>query len=385
MIGPRDRDEIVPRDPARKLNGAAHPIQRVPSLDWRALATCEPPPRDWILRSWIAAGNATLVSGAGGIGKTLLMQTVSTALVLGHDYIDSVPQARRVLFWAGEDDTAELWRRQLAICKPFGIDLMGLPEGYQLKSYYSHDITLASVVFGELTETPMMRELREQVGDYKADVVVLDSVARVFGGSENDRHQVTTFISWLARACAPTNAAVVLIGHPGKAASAEFSGSTAWEASVRSRLYFGSKLPDEEPDDDDQPDDGARFLCRRKANYSAKDWCRLNYRDGVLVPEEMAQKSFSPVGPDYAKDVVLNAVRKLSALSEHVTSSTASPAYLPKVAQKFGLLDRLSKKQFAAAMIDLRKSGSLVVAKVGEYGNRNAKMGLVESAGGLHK
>ena len=60
-----------------------------------------------------------------------------------------------------------------------------------------------------------MTELREQVNDYRADYVFLDSVARIFGGNENDRHQVTTFVSWLTAACAP--AGLCALGHPGKA------------------------------------------------------------------------------------------------------------------------------------------------------------------------
>ena len=234
MSNNTDDVEIVPPD----RDDGDETIERVASLDWQALAVLSPPPRQWVLRHWISMGTTTLLAGQAGIGKTLLAQTLSTALALRRDYIDDVPQARRVLFWAGEDDHDELWRRQLTICKPFDITLADLPDALQIKSYQSHDITLAALVFGRLSPTRMLKELREQVGDYRAEVVMLDSIARIFGGNENDRNQVTTFLAWLMHALA--GASLVLIGHPGKASGAEFSGSTAWEASVRARLYFGA-------------------------------------------------------------------------------------------------------------------------------------------------
>jgi hypothetical protein len=60
-------------------------------------------------------------------------------------------------------------------------------------------------------------------------------------------------------------------GDPAKAADSEFSGSTAWEGAVRTRLYMGARLPGEE-ESDEPVDDSVRCLCRRKANYSTKDW-----------------------------------------------------------------------------------------------------------------
>lgn len=224
----------------------------------------------------------------------------------------------------------------------------------------------------------MLKELRQQIGDYGAELVLLDNIARLYGGNENNRHQVSTFITLLNWAAEPTKAAVVLLGHPAKAADSEFSGSTAWEGAVRTRLYMGTRLPGEE-ESGEPVDDSIRYLCRRKANYSTKDWRRIQYVNGVMVPESSEVRPAVVVGKDYAKDVVLAAVRKLTTMNESVTSSTASPNYLPRVAKRFGLLDRLSEKQFGSAMVELRKSGVLTVAKVGQYSNRSPKMGLVEA------
>jgi hypothetical protein len=223
----------------------------------------------------------------------------------------------------------------------------------------------------------MMKELREQIGDYKAEFVILDNIARLYAGNENDRHQVSSFVTMLNYAASPTNAGLALLGHPAKAAGSEFSGSTAWEGAVRTRLFLGSKLPEQK--DDDGGDDGIRYLCRRKANYSPTDWRRIKYVDGVKIPEDVERRAPVGIGGDYAKDVVLAAVRKLAQMGEHATASSASTNYLPKLARRFELLDRLTEKQFAGAMNQLRKDGRLVLATVGQYANRTPRSGLVEA------
>ena len=123
-----------------------------------------------------------------------------------------------------------------------------------MQSYVDEDITLAAPVFGVLTPTPAMQELREQVTDYRAEVVILDTTARIFGGSENDRASVTRFLALACRA-ACGSAAVILLSHPAKAQGSEFSGSTAWSGSVRSRLWLTDAPPGEkESDADPTPD-----------------------------------------------------------------------------------------------------------------------------------
>lgn len=344
-------------------------------LDWADLKGREPEPRAWAVEDWLPMGNAALLAGRGGIGKTLLAQTLGTCLALRLNYFADTPEPRRVLIWAGEDDHDELWRRQMAICQWAGIALEDLHDKLIVHSYHGQDLTLAGIAFGQFSPTAIMEDLREQVHDYRADYVFLDSLARIFGGSENDRHQVTTFVSWITAACG--KAGVCLLGHPGKAAGAEYSGSTAWEGSVRARLYLGDRLPDARPDDDDTSDGGTiRYLARRKANYSAQDFVRLEYNRGVLMPCQQPEARFGAPSAEYADDVVIRAVRTLATSGLHGNASTRSAEYLPKLAKQYGLLDRLTERQFAESMRRLQISKRLGNSEVGRYSNRSPKMGL---------
>jgi hypothetical protein len=355
----------------RPLRYERRAVGRAP-LDWATLESQSPPERDWAIRGWLPQGHVTLLAGRGGIGKTRLAQSIASHLCTMTPYIDDVPRSRRVLCWFGEDDASELWRRQADIAKTMATPLADFADLLFIESHVDRDMTLAAPVYGTLEPTPLMAELAAQVLDYRADYVWLDSLARIFGGSENDRHQVTQFVAWLTAAAG--KAGVGLIGHPGKAAGSEYSGSTAWEGSVRARLYLGNRLPDQEQDDDGDAD--VLYLSRRKSNYSDLDWRRLRYVNGVLIPE--AATPARHVGGEFAIDVVLRAVRKLSELGMYGNSSTRSPEYLPKLATDYEFLDGMNRKQFSTAMRDAIKTGRLKTATVGQYSNRTPKSGLTE-------
>ncbi len=344
-------------------------------MDWANLMVNIPPAQQWALRYWLPLIHPALLAGRGGVGKTLLAQHLSTAMVVGAEYVSEIDRSLKVLLWAGEDDHNELWRRQLPICKHFGVPMADLMERLFIQSYDGADITLAGAAFGALGPTLMLTELREQVHDYAIDYVFLDNIARVFGGNENDRHQVTVFLSWLKAACHP--AGICLLGHPAKGTASEYSGSTAWEGAVRSRLYLSDRLPDAQADEDEPPNERIRYLSRRKSNYSANDWRRLDLVDGVLVAEKQHFIAAADVSGEFARDIIRRAVRQLAAMGLFGNASTRSAEYLPKLANQYSMLDRLSQKRFGAIMRDLIKDGELIIGTVGRYANRSPKPGLM--------
>ena len=345
-------------------------------MHWENLAQNTPPEREWAIDRWFGMGHVTLLAGAGGLGKTSIAQAIGSCISLHRDYLDNVPSGRKVLMWACEDDEHELWRRQIAIAHSIQEPLESFHDRFILHSYDGEDVELCCMRDGVIAYSPMLATLEQQIGDYGAGVVILDNIARLYGCNENDRHQVTSFIAMLTKAARSTGAGIMLLGHPAKGPQSEYSGSTAWEGAVRARLYLGRNLPDKEPaPDEGEDDDGIRYLCRRKANYTTRDYRRIRYVNGVMIPDD-PDRPATARPTEYAQDVVVRAVVKLEQMGRFGTPSPSSPDFLPKLAESYTLMEGVGRKQFIAAMRQLEISGKLVSEVVGQYPNRTPKKGL---------
>lgn len=346
-------------------------------LDWNVLAADQPPPRTWHIQDWLTTG-PTLMAGAGGVGKTLLAQTMATALALGLDYIGPCsPQP--VLMWACEDDHDELWRRQVAICNYFGVPLTDLVGKLYIEPRLGRENTLFTSVQGQVGWTPLRNELREQVNDYGARVLFLDNVAQVFGANEIVRHDVTTFCNGLAGLRKGLWSPIIL-AHPGRAQGSEFSGSSAWENAVRMRWFLGTKMPDQKADDETDADMNVRYLSKRKTNYSVKDYTRLVYQNGVFRPDiangGIAASLNKQMREDGADRAVLHALAKFADMGVVVVRGSTSSDYLPKQMADMRLAVDYTRKELAAALNRLLMLGTVVETEVGTYSNRTPRRGL---------
>jgi hypothetical protein len=210
--------------------------------------------------------------------------------------------------------------------------------------------------------------------------VILDNIARLYGGNENDRHQVSSFMAMLTKATRPSNerCRCCCSGILARAMGSEYSGSTAWEGAARARLYLGRQLPDKEPEAEESLDDGVMYLCRRKANYSSRDYRRIQYIDGVMVPDEREESAPAAThhGAEFVREAVIRAVVTLERLGKHGNCASQSPEYLPRLADEYRLLDGVSRRQFAAAMRELEIAGRIRQEIVGQYQNRSPKKGF---------
>jgi hypothetical protein len=359
-----------------KLGGAES--MREP-IDWPKL-TGDPPTRYWFTPGWLGP-YPTLFAGAGGKGKTTVMQAIGTGLAVNRPYLDEAPghSNLRILIWNCEDDETEIWHKQSAINAYFGVAMADLEDRLYIVPRIGLENTMFQLVMGTPGFTPTFDQLRDQVNDLGIDVLAVDNINQVYGGL-SDPHQVTQFLNAFAGLVRNRPFAPILLGHIARSEGSEFAGSAAWENAVRMRWYLGSHLPDQEVDKDQEADPDVVYLARRKANYTHKDFRRLRFKNGLFVPDPLdeggVQLSLVMRG-ELADNVVLNAFSKLVSAGMQPSDKAQSNDYLPKQIIALGYHEGHTKKELMTAMNRLIGSGRLRRAEIGKYSNRSPRYGLV--------
>src|SRR5260221_11911203 len=199
------------------------------------------PEREWIVRDLIPAKTVTLLSGDGAAGKTTLGLQLATARALSRDWIGTVPTPGRTLFLSAEDDADEIHRRLDSIRAFYGSTFTDMADIHIV------DLVGENAVLGEISKTGIINATAifeavvSTIEKIQVDLVVIDALADAFAGDENNRSQARQFIGLLKRPARQYGCAFLCLAHPslsGMSSGTGTSGSTGWNNSVRSRLYF---------------------------------------------------------------------------------------------------------------------------------------------------
>jgi archaellum biogenesis ATPase FlaH len=198
----------------------------------KELAVCVPPEREWLVADWIPMKAVTLVTGDGGVGKSNLLLSLSISCATGSEWVGMQVKKGSVIYLSAEDDVDELHRRTInALDKACNfveaLDVFFI-DPTQINYFQNNNREL----------TPFGVEIQKFIVEIKPRLVVFDTAPNFFLGNENERREVTAFISSLNRIAAKNKCAIVLLTHPSKHAYGKdsYSGSTAWNGSVRSRI-----------------------------------------------------------------------------------------------------------------------------------------------------
>jgi RecA-family ATPase len=360
-------DTAQPPDPAAVLKAAA--------MDWQALAGRRPPRRRFAWNPWLPAVKVAVLNGSGAVGKTLLAQQLATAYALGRPLFGGETEGGPVLVIAAEDDHDECWQRQLDICARFGIDDPSKIDGLMIiPDFGAADMTLARIdPTGKIMTTVVFEALRQTIAEHRPGLTVLDNAAILFAINECDRMQVTRCIGLLRSLCHEFETSILLLAHNNK--TGDFSGSTAWENAVRSRLSMARN----------QDDPTIVTLRRPKANYAGTGettmrWCQGSFRS---VDEEVmteGERLDALIERRAHADVFLAALDALTARYRNLSSRKNAANYAPKVMIECRLSKGLNQRQLEDAMellLDEQRVEPDVRLWKGD--NRHAKFGLART------
>lgn len=232
-----------------------------------------PAPRDWAIEGLIPAARVTSFLGNGGLGKTTISATIAAHIACNRSLWGQAVAGGPVLGIFCEDEREEMERRIRAACAAEELDLQDV-DRLHLASRDGMDNVLCTFEREQIVLTDFYRQTETTVAQLQPRLLIIDTAADVFAGDFMSTPQVRQFIKVaLGGLCVRYGCAVLLIAHPSASAMTSGDGggfSTAWNNSVRSRLYL--RRPKSEDLDAIQD---RRVLEVRKSNYAA---------DGLMIP-----------------------------------------------------------------------------------------------------
>jgi hypothetical protein len=213
----------------------------------------------WLWHGYVPSGHVTLIGAHGGTGKSTLALLLAAAVAYGLPCLGRETRQGRVLIYSAEDpaDPSDRASRTMQGRLRLALDEIGVSQaqrrdlGDRLRIL---DATRGDPVLYEERRAggiskgapaPAMAALRQQIKEFNADLVIVDNSSDVYAANEIDRAQVRGFMRSLTQLVRDRDAAVILLAHLPKVSTRSdgdggenYSGSTAWHNSARSRLFM---------------------------------------------------------------------------------------------------------------------------------------------------
>ena len=341
------------------------------------------PTRRWIVEDWLPVGHVTINYGDGGVGKTLLAQQLLTACATGTPWCGLAVQRCRVLGLFCEDDKDELHRRQDRINASQGLNFGDLGDLKWASGVGQENALIRFDRTGRHHVTQRFEDLKQIAKSIEARLVVIDTAADTFTGSENDRAQVRQFIGHVLNGLAQSiDGAVLLNAHPSRSGMGRGGdmdgGSTGWSNSARSRWSLGRPVAD----DGEAIDETVRILTRRKANYaSIGDTINLRWSDGVLLPPDTSANRFTAATRRAECEAVfLDLLARCDALRMAVSASKNAGNFAPRIFARRPDRKGFSAPDFDRAMASLFSQSRITLAEYGRKADRRQRIALVGAA-----
>ena len=264
----------------------------------------EPPAPRFVVPWVLPEGQVTLLASHGGVGKSMLAETLAASVAASSAFLGLPVEHQRVIYYSAEDDRDILLYRLAKICRTLGIDPDELEGNLHLLDMTDRDPVLYRG--GKVTER--YRYLREQIQAHGAGLVIIDNASDVYDDNEISRPRVREFLRHLRQ----LDCTVLLLSHVDKATARagggteSYSGSTAWNNSVRSRLALTIGQ------------DNTVMLEHLKSNYGQLSApIHLAWTDGVLTLAT-AQARDDPL------PAILRLIDEFAQRGEHIATATNS-------------------------------------------------------------
>lgn len=338
-------------------------------------------PIPFVLEPVVPQGEVTLLAGHGGTGKSFLALVLCAHVALGRNFGPwRCDRPRPALFVSLEDGKHVLLHRLAAICKAYGIPPSDLRENLTLLDCTETGPLVEEVRNGGITapeETLAVEAIARHVRP--GALVVVDNASDALAASENVRAHVRYFVRTLRRRFASNGGAVLLLAHVNKITAKQpgtesYSGSTAWNNSVRSRLALLRTGPD------------SLTVTHEKANHSARPAAPLRLTiDGSGCPWPNAQAAETERDDRHLERIVterrvLEVVAQAHQQGAPVPAAVAGSRPAAKVVHDLLGDSAITKADVQAALERLRHEGLIRAVTVTTAGRKPQEVLIPASA-----
>jgi RecA-family ATPase len=312
----------------------------------------------------------TSLYGEGGAGKSLLAMQLGASLATGKPFLGIDVKKHRVLGVFCEDDMDEIHRRIDDIRQGCGLKYQEL-HFFDVTSWVDINPILMEYNHGKGSISNTFKALEWVITNLKPDVLILDTAADLFGGNENVRTEVRQFLSGCLRQLATKyRLSILLLAHPsvaGISTKSGLAGSTAWNNSVRSRLYL--ERPDHEGGDSD-----VRVLSLMKSNYSATGAeIRMKYENGLFIKDGGTVKD-SADKKKLAQSAFLEILDEMNIQKQNISPSRNAANYGPKTFARHPKAKGLKLYHFEQAMNTLLGTRAIRIDEYGKSSNPSKRL-----------
>lgn len=355
----------------------AEPLELISAASF---ATKTTPHRQFLVADMIPARNVTILSGDGGTGKSLVAMQLAVSVSMAALWLGMKPQSGSVLYFSAEDDADETHIRLNDICEADGLDL-SLMTRLHIAVMAGQDCLLAteSAKTVRMDQTPLFARLEASLTAERPVLLVLDNLADIFGGNENVKGLVRQFVGMLRGLAITHNCAILLLAHPslsGMASGTGTSGNTAWNNSVRSRLYLKRQhdVMKEITDTD------FRKLVTMKANYAPTGGeIGMRWECGRFIATDTPATAAGTIDrmaiASKAERVFLALLHQFNEVRRNVSPSSGAN-FAPLIFSKHFSAEGVTKRQFEIAMDTLFQAGRIEIEETGSNSRRRKNLVL---------
>lgn len=342
---------------------SAPPKAQDTQLNWKSvadLADKEPPKREFAVDPLLPKNQVSSIYGDGGTGKSLIAKQLCVCVAADQPWFGLPTAKGRAIYLTAEDDDDELHRRFYDIARGMGLDLKNLPD-LHYETLIGQDALFAAQdrANGSLQPTGLYEEFCAKIDAFSPEVAVIDTLADINPADENQRSAARQFVQLLRKPAVQFRCTVIVLAHPsltGMNSGTGTSGSTGWNNSVRSRLYF--RRPDEEDADPD-----LRVLELMKSNYSRiGEKITLRWKNGVFFKEGGETYLDQQAQNAKAKRIFLQLLDAFTEQGREV-NGIAGSNFAPNKFAQTKQAEGLNKRKLRTAMEALFHEGKIINLK----------------------